>query len=79
VYMNLAAEPAYNMPFISDRIAYACAFDLVDQEGDDAVMTAAERADHHVALGDEPMAAYWVRVERAIQILLLQDVVGEIH
>jgi hypothetical protein len=79
VYMNLAAEPAYAMPFISDRIAYACAHDLVDLEGDDAVMTAADRADSHIAVGDEPMAAYWRRVERAIQILLLQDVVGEIH
>lgn len=79
MYMNLAAEPACHLPFISDRIAYACASDLVEQQGDDAVMTAAERADTHGAHGDQPMAAYWRRVESAIQILLLQDVIGEIH
>ncbi len=79
MYLNLAAEPAFCLPFISDRVAYACAHDLVDQQGDEAIMTAADHADAHIAEGNEPMAAYWRRVERAIEILLLQDVIGELH
>lgn len=79
MYLNLASEPVYQIPFISDRVAYACAHDLLDIEGDDAVMTAADKAEIFAAQGDEPMNAYWRRVERAIEILLLQDVIGELH
>jgi hypothetical protein len=64
---------------ISDRVAYVCACDLVDQEGDDAVLLAAERADACQAEGDAGAYAYWRRVESAIQILLLEDAVGDLH
>jgi hypothetical protein len=79
MHLNSASGPVHQLPFISDRVAYACAFDLVDIEGDDAVLTASDRAETFAARGDEPMNAYWRRVERAVEILLLQDVVGELH
>jgi hypothetical protein len=79
MFLDLASEPVFQLPFISDRVAYACARDLVGVEGDDAVMTAADRADRFAAQGDTPMTAYWRRVERAVEILLLQDVIGELH
>ncbi len=79
MYLNLASEAVYMPPVIADRIAFACADDLVLREGDDAVLTAAEHADASMADGDLPMVGYWRRVESAVQILLLQEVIGELH
>jgi hypothetical protein len=79
MYLNLASEAIYQTPVIADRIAFACADDLVIREGDDAVLTAAEKADASAANGDLTMVGYWRRVESAVQILLLQEVIGELH
>jgi hypothetical protein len=66
-------------PVISDRIAYLCAAELLRLEGEDAVLTAAERADEALSRMDDQQHGYWRRVETAMQIILLEDVVGEIH
>jgi hypothetical protein len=64
---------------ITDHAAYRCACELVDVEGDDAVLLAADQADACLAAGDQDACSYWRRVESAIQILLLEDVLGTIH
>jgi hypothetical protein len=66
-------------PIIADRIAYLCANELLRMEGEDAVLTAADRADEALARADAEQYGYWRRVESAMQIILLEDVVGEIH
>jgi hypothetical protein len=72
----LAPLPA---PHIADRAAYLCATELLRLEGEDAVLTAAERADEALQRADEQQYGYWRRVESAMQIILLEDVVGEVH
>ena len=66
-------------PQIADRLAYLCAEELLRLEGEDAVLSAAERADEALMRADESQFSYWRRVESALQIILLEDVVGEIH
>jgi hypothetical protein len=66
-------------PVIADRIAYLCANELLRMEGEDAVLTAADRADEALGRSDAEQYGYWRRVESAMQIILLEDVVGEIH
>jgi hypothetical protein len=66
-------------PVIADRIAYLCANELLRMEGEDAVLTAADRADDALGRRDTEQYGYWRRVESAMQIILLEDVVGEIH
>jgi hypothetical protein len=66
-------------PVIADRIAYLCANELLRMEGEDAVLTAADRADDALGRQDTEQYGYWRRVESAMQIILLEDVVGEIH
>jgi hypothetical protein len=66
-------------PVIADRVAYLCATELLRLEGEDAVLTAAERADEALTRADSDQYGYWRRVESAMQIILLEDVVGEIH
>jgi hypothetical protein len=64
---------------ITDFAAYRCAVDLVDVEGDEAILLAADQADACLAAGDVDASSYWRRVESAIQILLLEDVLGTVH
>lgn len=73
--------PAFDAPslIICDRLAYLCARELIQHEGDEAVLTAAARADDSEARGDADQFGYWRRVETAVQILLLEDVIGTIH
>ncbi len=71
-------NPAFG-PVIADRIAYLCANELLRMEGEDAVLTAADRADDALGRQDAEQYGYWRRVESAMQIILLEDVVGEIH
>jgi hypothetical protein len=66
-------------PIIADRIAYLCASELLRMEGEDAVLTAADRADEALGRSDTEQYSYWRRVESAMQIILLEDVIGEIH
>ena len=66
-------------PQIADRRAFLCAEELLRMEGEEAVLTAAERADEALLRADEAQFNYWRRVEGAMQIILLEDVVGEIH
>jgi hypothetical protein len=66
-------------PVIADRIAYLCAKELLRMEGEDAVLTAADRADEALGRADAEQHGYWRRVESAMQIILLEDVIGEIH
>lgn len=52
---------------------------LVARLGDDAVIEAAWIADNHRSKGDTQSFAEWRSVERAILMLQLEDVVGEVH
>ncbi len=72
------ASPSIS-PVIADRIAYLCASELLRLEGEEGVLTAAERADDALGRSDSEQYGYWRRVESAMQIILLEDVVGEIH
>lgn len=78
--MLLEADTSHHpVLVISDRLAFLCARELVQHEGDDAVLTAAARADEAQERGEDADYGYWRRVESAIQILLLEDVIGELH
>jgi hypothetical protein len=76
--MERRANPSLG-PVIADRIAYICANELLRMEGEDAVLTAADRADEALGRTDAEQYGYWRRVESAMQIILLEDIVGELH
>ncbi len=67
------------LPVIADRVAFLCARELLRLEGDDAVLTAASRAEEAMGRSNPDQFGYWRRVEVAIQLLLLEDVLGTIH
>ncbi|MBZ6379254.1 MULTISPECIES: hypothetical protein [Pacificimonas] len=64
---------------LTDRQSFDAASDLVAEHGDEAVLEAALLADVHRSRGDERSFAQWRTVERAILMLQLVDVVGEVH
>ena len=64
---------------ITDRHSFNEAEALVAQFGDDAVVEAASIADTHRLSGDNSSFARWRQVERAILMLQLVDVIGEVH
>lgn len=64
---------------VSDRRHVDEAVLLIDQFGDDAVIEAATMADGYRNSGNLVQFCRWRQVERAIQLLLLEDIVGEVH
>lgn len=64
---------------IHDINAFRVAQHLVRWHGDDAVLEAASQADHSKALGNQELFIHWRAVEHAIQVLQLEEPLGEIH
>ncbi|MEM8827001.1 MAG: hypothetical protein AAF205_13560 [Pseudomonadota bacterium] len=64
---------------VNDRHSFDEAAILVERFGDEAVVEAATIADAHMKSGDTPSFARWRQVERAVLMLQLVDVVGEVH
>ncbi|MGB3722812.1 MAG: hypothetical protein WA979_08345 [Pacificimonas sp.] len=64
---------------VNDRFSFDEAALLVDRFGDEAVVEAATIADAHRNAGDNHSFARWRQVERAVLMLQLVDVVGEVH
>lgn len=64
---------------LTDRRCFDEAAALVARLGEDAVLEAAWLADNHRSNGDTRSFAQWRSIERAILMLQLEDVVGEVH
>lgn len=64
---------------IANTHVYTAASALIDRHGEDAVMEAASRADASQRIGNVERFSHWRQVERAVQILQLEDVVGSIN
>ncbi|MEE4349799.1 MAG: hypothetical protein V2J26_06180 [Pacificimonas sp.] len=63
----------------TDRSSFDTAMTLVSEHGEDAVLEAALQADKHRNRGDVGSFVRWRSVERAVLMLQLDDVVGEVH
>ena len=68
-----------NMQIIHDRASVDEATLLIAAFGEDAVIEAATRADKFRDAGDLHLFCRWRQIERAVQLLQLEDVVGELH
>ena len=64
---------------VGDRASFEEATVLIAQYGEAAVLEAACKADAFHSAGDLMLACRWRQVERAIQLLQLEDIIGEIH
>lgn len=64
---------------IFDLNAFRVAEHLVRWHGEDAVLEAASQADQCREQGNEKLCCHWLAVEHAVQVLQLEDPVGEIH
>jgi hypothetical protein len=64
---------------IHDRGSLEDASSLIAKFGDEAVMEAASIADQYRDSGDLDLFCRWRQVERAIMLLQLEDIVGEVH
>lgn len=64
---------------VHDRASFEEATLLIARFGDEAVLEAATMADAFDNAGNLMLACRWRQVERAIQLLQLEDIVGEIH
>lgn len=67
------------MQIIHDRTSVDEATQLIAVFGEDAVVEAATRADRFRNAGNLTLFCRWRQVERAVQLLQLEDVVGELH
>jgi len=67
-----------NMQMIHDRASVEEATLLIAAFGEDAVIEAATRADKFRDAGDLTLFCRWRQIERAVQLLQLEDVVGEL-
>ncbi len=67
------------MQTVNDRQLFNEASSLIDRFGDDAIIEAATRADAYRDSGNLVQFSRWRQVERAIMMLQLEDIVGEIH
>ena len=68
-----------HMQIIDGRASVEEATLLIAAFGDEAVTEAATRADQFRDAGDLTAFCRWRRIERAIELLQLEDVVGELH
>ena len=64
---------------IHDRGSLEDASSLIAKFGDDAVVEAATIADRYRDSGNLNLFCRWRQVERAIMLLQLEDIVGEVH
>lgn len=64
---------------IADAIIYTIANSMIELSGEDAVLEAAEKADLSRSSGNVIQFVHWRQVEQAIQILQLDEVIGELH
>jgi len=64
---------------IHDRASFDEASALIKRFGDDAVIEAATKADAFRDSGNLSLFCRWRQIERAVQLLQLEDVIGEIH
>lgn len=67
------------MQIIHDRTSVDEATSLIATFGEDAVIEAATRADKFRNAGNLALFCRWRQVERAVQLLQLEDVIGELH
>lgn len=67
------------MQIINGRASLEEASLLIAAFGEDAVIEAATRADRFRDAGDIDLFCRWRQIERAVELLQLQDVVGELH
>lgn len=68
-----------HMQIIDGRTSVEEATLLITAFGEDAVVEAATRADQFRSAGDLSQFCRWRQIERAIELLQLEDVVGELH
>ena len=66
-------------PTIYDRFAFSDAETLVGAYGDEAVLEATGRADSARINGDAKGFCHWRRVEQAVQIIQLDEIIGDLH
>ncbi len=64
---------------VSNRASVDEATILIARFGEDAVIEAATRADAFRVTGNVHAFCRWRQIEQAVQLLQLQDVVGELH
>lgn len=67
------------LQLIHDRTSVDEATSLIAHFGEDAVIEAATRADAFRNAGNLSLFCRWREVERAVQLLQLEDVIGELH
>lgn len=64
---------------VHDRASFEEAAMLIARFGDAAAIEAATKADAFRNTGNLMLFCRWRQVERAVQLLQLEDIVGEIH
>jgi hypothetical protein len=67
------------MQIIDGRTSVEEATLLIAAFGEEAVIEAATRADQFRDAGDLTLFCRWRQIERAVELLQLQDVIGELH
>ena len=83
-FLAVFAKPRWRQPnlqllAIHDRGSLEDASSLIAKFGDDAVVEAATIADRYRDSGNLNLFCRWRQVERAIMLLQLEDVVGDVH
>ena len=66
-------------PFIAGRLALAEASDLMDRFGEDARVEAAARAERSRDVGNVLHFCHWRQIERVIEALSSDEVLGTVH
>lgn len=64
---------------IADTNVYVTATSLIADHGEYACVEAAARADASQRIGNVVEFSHWRQVERAVQILQLEDIIGDLH
>ena len=68
-----------DVPFIHGRLALADATDLIDRYGEEARLEAAARAERSRDDGNVARFCHWRHIERVIDTLRSDEVLGTIH
>ena len=66
-------------PFIHGRLALADACELIERHGNEAVLVAAERAEHSRDNGNVARFCHWRQIQRVIATLSSDEVRGTVH
>lgn len=64
---------------VTDRAAFAGATDLIARFGEHAQLEAASRASKSRSLGNVIHFCHWRKIERTIEMLGIQYVIGTVH